>query len=198
MRQLPEQNSEEIANLSTMDTKQRKRKSKFLSLVLRHQPEQIGIQLDPAGWVDVDELLEALSSNRRGMSLEQLQAVVQQNDKQRFSFSADGKRIRASQGHSVEVDLGYESVPPPEFLLHGTPEQFLPAIRESGLKRMQRHHVHLHEDTQVATAVGQRRGKSVILKIRASEMHLAGHLFYVTPNSVWLVDQVPPEYIEFP
>lgn len=180
-----------------MDEKERKAESKFLSLVLRHKPETIGIELDEGGWIDVDVLIDALSSHNRGMSRSILEEVVRTNDKQRFSFSEDGQRIRANQGHSVEVQLGYEPAVPPETLFHGTPHQSVEAIEREGLKKMSRHHVHLHVDVDTSMAVGQRRGKPVLLRIRALDMYLAGFDFFVTPNDVWLTDYVPAEYIEF-
>jgi len=143
-------------------------------------------------------LLEAMARHGKHISRETLQFVVQTNDKQRFSFSEDGKQIRANQGHSVHVDLGYRSAKPPEILLHGTPARFAESIRQDGLKKMDRHHVHLHLDAATATAVGSRRGKPVLLKIRAREMARQGYEFFVTPNNVWLTEHVPPEFIEFP
>ncbi len=181
-----------------MTEKDTKRTSKFMSLVLRHQPEKIGIHLDEAGWVDVNELLEAMARHGKRISRETLAYVVRTNDKQRFSLSEDGRRIRANQGHSVGVDLGYIPAEPPEILLHGTPTRFLDAIRREGLKRMNRHHVHLHVDEATSIAVGTRRGKPVLLKVRALEMARQGHEFFVTPNDVWLTDHVPEEFIEFP
>src|SRR5215472_3029050 len=117
--------------------------SKFLSLILRHEPERVGLKLDSAGWIDVTELLEAVNRNGVSLTLEQLEHVVATNDKKRFAFSEDGLRIRASQGHSVGVDLQYERQTPPEFLYHGTPERFVESIRSTGLNKGQRHHVHL-------------------------------------------------------
>ncbi len=181
-----------------MNDKERKKKSKFLSLVLRHQPETIGIELDEAGWVGVDVLMSALTRHNRGMSRETLEEVVRTNDKKRFSFSEDGTRIRANQGHSVDIELGYEPATPPDILFHGTPQQFVESITAEGLKKMKRHHVHLHVDVASSTAVGRRRGRPVLLKIRAIEMHQAGHQFFVTPNDVWLTDHVPAKYIELP
>lgn len=181
-----------------MNDKERKKKSKFLSLVLRHQPDTIGIELDESGWVNVDVLMSALTRHNKGMSRAILEEVVSTNDKQRFSFNEDGTRIRANQGHSVDIELGYEPATPPETLYHGTPQQFVENIAEQGLQKMNRHHVHLHVDVETSTAVGQRRGKPVLLKIRALDMHQAGHEFFVTPNDVWLTDHVPTEYIEFP
>ncbi|MBN1911918.1 MAG: RNA 2'-phosphotransferase, partial [Pirellulales bacterium] len=171
-----------------MNEKTTKQISKFLSLVLRHQPEKIGIELDEAGWVDVDELLGAAAQHGMRISRETLDLVVHTNDKRRFSFSEDGRRIRANQGHSVEVDLGYEPADPPEVLLHGTPTRFVDTIRREGLKKMNRHHVHLHVNVATAAAVGARRGKPVLLRIRARQMAHDGHAFFVTPNDVWLTD----------
>lgn len=182
----------------TMDEKNVKRTSKFLSLVLRHQPEKIDISLDDAGWVDVDVLLRATARHGKRISRETLDYVVRTNDKQRFSFSEDERRIRANQGHSVDVDLGYKQAEPPEILLHGTPTRFIESIRRDGLKKMNRHHVHLHADEATVVAVGSRRGNPVLLKVRALEMARQGHKFFVTPNNVWLTDHVPVEFIEFP
>lgn len=185
-------------NSIDMDSKQIVRTSKFLSLVLRHRPDKIGIELDDAGWVNVDKLLQAIAGSGKPLSREQLDQIVRENDKQRFAFSEDGLRIRANQGHSIDIELDHQPAVPPEILLHGTPEKFVEPIRASGLMKMSRHHVHLHEDMEVADAVGRRRGKPVILTIRSGQMHADGHEFWVTPNKVWLVDAVPAMYIDFP
>jgi putative RNA 2'-phosphotransferase len=171
--------------------------SKFLSLVLRHKPEEIGISMDAQGWVDVEELIE--KCNRRGKSLDWvlLEEVVFTNDKQRFTFNEDSTKIRANQGHTVEVDLKLDAVEPLEFLYHGTVQKYIDAIKSDGLQRMQRQHVHLSKDLETAIKVGSRRGKPVILKINALEMHKAGHPFYVSKNGVWLCEQVPAQYIQF-
>jgi putative RNA 2'-phosphotransferase len=171
--------------------------SKFLSLILRHQPERVGLKLDGAGWVNVNELLEAMNRHGVSLSLEELKHVVATNDKRRFEFSADGLKIRASQGHSVEIDLQYQPEVPPEFLYHGTPEKFVESIRALGLNKGERHDVHLSPDAATATKVGQRRGRPVVLKIRAGDMHRAGHVFRRSANNVWLVEHVPVEFIEF-
>lgn len=173
------------------------RTSKFLSLILRHEPARVGLTLDGAGWVGVTDLLDAVNRNGVSLTLEQLKHVVATNDKKRFEFSEDGQRIRASQGHSVEVDLQYEPQVPPELLYHGTPERFLESIRATGLNKGQRHHVHLSPDPQTATKVGQRRGRAVVLTIRSGEMHRQGHVFYRSANGVWLVHHVPVRFIEF-
>jgi putative RNA 2'-phosphotransferase len=174
------------------------RTSKFLSLVLRHEPERIGLKLGEAGWVGVDELLQAVNANGVALTLAQLQYIVATSDKKRFAFSEDGQRIRANQGHSVEVDLQYPPQTPPEILYHGTATRFLDGIRKDGLQRMARHDVHLSAETKVTLQVGGRHGKPLLLKIRAGEMHRAGHVFRCSANGVWLVAQVPPQFIDFP
>ena len=179
-----------------MNAEQTKRLSKFLSLILRHQPEVVGVELDESGWVEVDVLLAALNAHGKAATREMLEHVVSTSDKQRFALSDDGLWIRANQGHSVEVELGYQPAEPPELLYHGTPEKFVASITASGLNRGQRHHVHLSPTEETARAVGSRRGKPVILRIRAHEMHAAGHAFYQTPNGVWLTEHVPPQLID--
>jgi putative RNA 2'-phosphotransferase len=173
------------------------RTSKFLSLILRHEPERVELKLDQAGWVNVNQLLTAVNRHGVPLTLEQLKHVVATNDKKRFALSEDGMRIRASQGHSVEVDLQYERKTPPEFLYHGTPERFVDSIRTTGLNKGQRHHVHLSPDPQTASKVGQRRGRPVVLTIRSGEMHRQGHVFCRSANGVWLVDHVPAQFIAF-
>ena len=158
-----------------MNPDQTKRTSKFLSLVLRHQPQTIGIKLDSSGWVSVDELLAAINRHPNNIKLNRksLEQVVVSNDKQRFEFNEGLSSIRARQGHSVSVDLGYPPATPPETLLHGTPRKFVAPILETGIKKMNRHHVHLHTDQKTATAVGARRGVSVLLSVRSGDMHLS-------------------------
>jgi len=173
------------------------RVSKFLSLVLRHQPEKVGVTLDREGWVSVSRLLEALEAHGLRLTLDELLEVVRANDKQRFSFSPDGLSIRANQGHSVKVELGYEPLPPPPTLYHGTAERFLPSIERQGLSRGRRHHVHLSEQEATAVAVGRRYGRPVILSIASGAMHADGHLFFRSANGVWLTEHVPVRYITF-
>lgn len=172
--------------------------SKFLSLVLRHQPETIGIQLDAQGWVRVSDLLVALSNAKFSLSLDELQEVVRTSDKKRFSFSEDGELIRANQGHSIQIDLGYEQAIPPPVLFHGTAERFVASIQCQGLIKGQRHHVHLSTNTETALKVGQRYGRPVLLIISSERMSKEGYLFFRSANDVWLTDHVPVEYIEFP
>ena len=169
--------------------------SKFLSLVLRHQPETIGVSLDPNGWIDVEVLLLALAQHGRQLSREDLERLVRESDKQRFALSEDGNRIRANQGHSVEVDLALAPQTPPEILYHGTVDRFLDSILSTGLRKGDRHHVHLSANLETAEKVGQRRGKPVILQIRSGDMHRAGFSFFLSDNGVWLVDHVPAEWI---
>lgn len=169
--------------------------SKFLSLILRHRPDVVGIALDAEGWVPVEDLLAACAQYGRAVSREQLDAVVRTNDKQRFALSADGSRIRANQGHSLQVDLGLVPVEPPELLYHGTVPRFLESIRRGGLTKGNRHHVHLSPDIQTATKVGQRRGRPIVLVIETGRMFRDGHTFYRSENGVWLTDAAPPGYI---
>ena len=170
--------------------------SKFLSLVLRHHPEKIGLTLDEAGWVPVSDLLQACNRHGLPLSLAELQAVVASNNKARFSFSSDGTLIRANQGHSIAVNLGYEPVEPPEYLFHGSATRFLPAIQEKGLIKGKRHHVHLSPDVTTARQVGQRHGRPVILRVHSGAMHGDGYAFYLSSNGVWLVEAVPSQYLE--
>lgn len=170
--------------------------SKFLSLVLRHDPGKVGIALDEAGWVDVDILLVALQKKKPGYTRDVLNEVVETNDKKRFAFSGDGKRIRASQGHSVAVELNLPTVTPPPVLFHGTAERNLESIRRQGLLRGQRHHVHLSADEETARRVGMRHGRPVVLRIDAARMAQEGFSFHLAENGVWLVEAVAPSYIE--
>lgn len=173
--------------------------SKFLSLVLRHQPEVVGMKLDPEGWLPIDELIQNANRTGNELSLELLHEVVASCEKKRFSLSDDGLKIRANQGHSVpDVELNLEQSTPPELLFHGTVAAFIDSIREKGLLKRARNHVHLSADIETAKKVGARRGKPVILTIRSKAMHESGHLFYLSANGVWLTDAVPAQFIEFP
>ncbi|MBJ6110300.1 RNA 2'-phosphotransferase [Hymenobacter sp. BT523] len=179
-----------------MDTKQAIRLSKFLSLHLRHQPAAIGLSLQEGGWVGVAELLAACAAHGTPISPAELAEIVEGSDKKRFAFDAAGTRIRAQQGHSVEVDLQLAPAVPPPVLYHGTAPAALPAIRREGLQKMDRHHVHLSPDEETARRVGARRGRPVILKIDAAGLHAAGGVFYESGNGVWLVDAVPHSFIQ--
>jgi putative RNA 2'-phosphotransferase len=172
--------------------------SKLLSFVLRHEPQTIGLVLDGNGWADIDELLTKCRAHGKPLTRELLNTIVSSNKKQRFAISEDGTRIRANQGHSIEVDLAYAPATPPPRLFHGTVAAALSAIRHAGLLKMQRHHVHLSPDEETARVVAMRRGKPCILRIDAANMNTDGHVFYLSTNGVWLTEHVPPRYIEFP
>jgi putative RNA 2'-phosphotransferase len=172
--------------------------SKFLSLILRHNPDKIGLTLDENGWAEIEVLIQRANQNGRRLTRPLLDRVVADNDKQRFAISDDGLRIRASQGHSVEIDLALAPSEPPKVLYHGTASRFVESIRAGGLHSGNRQHVHLSLDIQTATKVGQRHGKPVILVVRSGEMSSAGHKFYLSDNGVWLTELVPVEFIDFP
>jgi putative RNA 2'-phosphotransferase len=169
--------------------------SKYLAKYLRHAPQEIGLTLQPGGWVPVDDLLIAAGTNGFPISYDELVECVETNDKQRYAFDVSGEMIRANQGHSVEVDLQLQEREPPEILYHGTVERFLPSILENGLVRGRRHHVHLSKDVETAHRVGARRGKPIILSVETGKMRRDGHTFYLSTNGVWLVGSVPPEYL---
>jgi putative RNA 2'-phosphotransferase len=180
--------------MSANDTKT----SKFLSLVLRHQPEQIGLTLDANGWALVSDLIERSKCASVYLTADGISEIVRASDKQRFALSDDGTKIRANQGHSLKVDRALEPKEPPEFLFHGTAGRFLEAIDLQGLKPMSRQHVHLSADEATARKVGQRHGKPVVLRIKSGEMHRAGRAFYLSANGVWLTDRVDTEFLEIP
>ncbi|WP_199331196.1 MULTISPECIES: RNA 2'-phosphotransferase [unclassified Calothrix] len=170
--------------------------SKFLSKYLRHQPESLGIKLESGGWVNVQELLAACAKHQFPITLQELQEVVANNDKKRFSFDSTGTLIRANQGHSVEVDLQLEPLTPPNVLYHGTGHKSVESIMQTGIAKMSRHHVHLSADIATAKTVGARHGRPVVFAIDAASMYQAGYQFYCSDNGVWLVDNVPPEYLQ--
>lgn len=171
--------------------------SKLLSLVLRHHPEKVGVQLDERGWVSVCALVEGFQKHGHPeFTLETLDEIVRTNDKKRFEYDVTATMIRACQGHSVNVDLGLTPAEPPIVLYHGTVGQNVKSIQEKGIVRGSRVHVHLSVDKETAVSVGLRRGRPVILTILAQAMHRAGLPFYRAANGVWLTDYVPAEYIE--
>lgn len=170
-------------------------KSKFLALILRHDPSTIGVKIDSNGWVNVKEFLEKSNSYGVPFTIEELKNIVRNDNKQRYSFNEDGTLIRANQGHSITVDVELKETEPPKLLYHGTVDRFLPSIKENGLKKMSRLHVHLSEDFRTAERVGSRRGTPIILKILAKEMFQDGFKFYLSENNVWLTEEVPSKYI---
>ncbi|MFE7897105.1 RNA 2'-phosphotransferase [Streptomyces sp. NPDC057424] len=179
-----------------MDERRTVKVSKYLSKHLRHQPERIGLTLDEAGWAEIDTLIAAAATHGFRFTRDELDHVVAANDKRRFAV--EGTRIRASQGHSVGVDLGLPTATPPAHLYHGTVARNLDAIQDEGLRPMNRHAVHLSADRETATRVGARRGRPVVLGVDAAAMHADGHVFHVSANGVWLIPAVPPRYLRFP
>jgi putative RNA 2'-phosphotransferase len=172
------------------------RLSKSLSYWLRHRPDAAGLVLDNQGWADVGAVLASLSRSGAPVALDRLRSMIDGNDKQRFELSPDGERIRARQGHSVPVALGWPSLLPPELLYHGTVKRSLDLILEQELRPMQRHHVHLSPDVDTARRVGSRRGVPVILAVKARELGATGTPFFLTANDVWLTEAVPPRFLE--
>ena len=170
--------------------------SKFLSLILRHRPEVIGITLDKEGWASTEELIAKLQEKGREVDLAALQEVVRNCEKQRFKLSPDNRKIRASQGHSVSIELGLPAIIPPLFLYHGTAIKNKKSILQAGLNKRNRQHVHLSADKDTAIKVGQRHGKPFVFVIDTGKMHKAGIPFYQADNGVWLTDYVAPEYIK--
>ncbi|MCC8076474.1 MAG: RNA 2'-phosphotransferase [Clostridiales bacterium] len=172
-----------------------KNTSKYLCRILRHHPEDIGITLDEHGWAEVDELIAGVNRTHP-LTMETLEQLVREDEKQRYSFNEDKTLIRANQGHSVPVDVELEEVEPPEILYHGTGQKFTASIDEQGLLRMSRLYVHLTADYAAAKKRGQCRGKPVVYRVLSSKMHADGFRFYRSVNSVWLTKAVPAHYLE--
>ena len=181
---------------SNRERKRLNRIGRFIIKALRHKPEELGITLDEQGWVEIDVLLGALRDRGQEITGGQLEHLVSTSDKQRFAVDESGEKIRANQGHSVDVDLGYESQAPPEYLYHGTNEESIQDILDTGVQKMKRHAVHLSEDLDTAIKVGERRGKLLILRIQSSKMYEDGLTFQLSDNNVWLTDNIPIKYIE--
>ena len=169
---------------------------RFISLVLRHDPGAAGIKLDRNGYCDVAGLIKGAAKKYPGFSMEDLERIVENNNKQRYAFNEDKTKIRARQGHSIQgIDLGLTAVSPPELLYYGTSEASAAGIKDEGIKKMSRHMVHLSADIQTAEKVGARHGKPYIFTVRAGEMHRDGYEFFLSENGVWLTGFVPPEYL---
>ncbi|NDO47650.1 RNA 2'-phosphotransferase [Clostridium sp. MD294] len=168
---------------------------RFISMVLRHKPESIGIVLDEYGYTDVKELLKAMNEKGKYIDMAMLERIVAENDKKRYSFNKDHTKIRANQGHSVAVDLQLKPKIPPKILYHGTATIFLESIQKKGLLKMSRQYVHLSKDIQTAVKVGQRHGKVVVLNVNAEKMVKHGYQFYLSDNGVWLCEKVPCQYL---
>ena len=169
--------------------------SKYISLILRHKPEVIGMQLDANGWVNVEELLAGIGS-KYPINFKILEEIVRTDNKQRYSFNEDKTKIRANQGHSIQVDVGLSAMEPPEILYHGTAERFSASIEEKGLLPGNRLYVHLSSDTETAEKVGRRHGKPVIYLVNAGQMRQDGYIFFQSANGVWLTKMVPAQYLK--
>ena len=169
---------------------------KFLSLILRHSPELIGIEMDSQGWVNIKELISKCAAKGKRFSMADLEEIVETNNKRRYSFNEDKTKIRANQGHSIDVDLEFSPVEPPEILYHGTAESFYNSIMEKGIIKKNRQHVHLSDNRTTAHNVGARHGKPLILRVLSGEMHTDGIEFFLSENGVWLTDYIDPKYIE--
>ncbi len=182
-----------LGDTGAVDARRLVKVSKYLSRHLRHDPDRLGLELESGGWVDVDALLAACADRGFALSRAELDEVVARNDKRRFAFDDGGRRIRASQGHSVPVDLGLEPVQPPAELFHGTSESRVEPILRDGLRPMGRRHVHLSPDVATARRVGARHGRPAVLTVAADALAAAGHVFLRSDNGVWLTDHVPPE-----
>lgn len=167
---------------------------KFICLILRHKPEVIGIELDKNGWANIDELIEGVKKKYPDFNREKLEHIVETDNKQRYSVSGDKSKIRARQGHSINVDVELKELEPPEFLYHGTADRFLDSIMKKGLVPGSRLYVHLSKDEETAVKVGKRHGKPAVLKIETGKMAEDGFKFYLSENGVWLTKSVPPEY----
>ena len=169
-----------------MDDKELKRMGKYVSMLLRHHPEEAGVIIDEHGWTDVKDLIE---------TEELLHQMAFGPDKQRYEFSEDGKKVRAVHGHSIKVDLGYSELEPPESLYHGTAEKYRESIEETGLEKRSRQYVHLFENIEQAKDVGRRHGKLVLYRVDSQKMYRDGYIFYRSTNGVWLTEAVPKEYL---
>lgn len=169
--------------------------SKYISLILRHKPEVIGITLDDHGWADTQALIEGVNRTHP-LTMELLEEIVRTDEKQRYSFNADKSRIRANQGHSIPIDADHAETEPPETLYHGTGEKSVASIEREGLRPMSRLYVHLSPDTETARSVGSRHGKPVIFIVLAGEMHRSGYRFYRSANGVWLTKEVPVRFLK--
>ncbi len=172
-----------------------KETSKYMSLILRHKPETIGISLDEHGWANVDKLIAGISKTHE-INMDILEEIVSSDEKQRYSFNDDKTKIRANQGHSIQVDVELEEKEPPMILWHGTGEKFVASIDEQGLIPKSRLYVHLSQDEETAFKVGTRHGKPVLYMVKAADMFKDGYKFYLSKNGVWLTKEVPVKYLE--
>ncbi|MEL6728282.1 MAG: RNA 2'-phosphotransferase [Pseudomonadota bacterium] len=172
-----------------------KKHSKRLSYILRHAPEDVGLTLGDGGWVSIDELISGFQKKGWAITRDELDYVVEANEKKRFTISSDGFQIRAAQGHSVKINHDLQATKPPAYLYHGTAKRHMDAILREGLRPMSRQHVHLSVDVATAEKVGQRHGKPVVLFVASGKMSSAGFDFFCADNGVWLTDEVPAEFL---
>lgn len=170
--------------------------SRYISLILRHKPDVIGITLDEHGWANVNDLILGVEKNNPGFNMEVLEEIVKTDSKQRYSFNEDKTLIRANQGHSIPVDVELEEKEPPEFLYHGTGEKNVTSINQQGLIPKSRLYVHLSKDIETAKNVGKRHGKEVVYLVNSKQMYEDGYKFYLSVNGVWLTKQVPVKYLQ--
>ena len=182
-----------MEGIHVMNEKEKTSASRFISLILRHDPQKIDITLEHDGWADTDALLEGMNRAGYRVSLEELKEIVTTNNKQRFKFSDDYTKIRANQGHSVNVDVDLKEIEPPSVLYHGTATKYVQSIKNEGLISKSRLHVHLSSDKETAAKVGARHGKAVVLTIDSARMSKNGFKFYLSDNNVWLTNAVPVE-----
>lgn len=169
--------------------------SKYMSLILRHKPEVIGICIDEHGWANVEKLIQGIAKNNPGFNMEALEEIVKTDNKQRYSFNDDKTLIRANQGHSIQVDVELEEKEPPNVLYHGTGEKYVTSIDKNGLIPKSRLYVHLSRDIETARAVGKRHGKEIIYSFNSAQMHKDGYKFYLSKNGIWLTKKVPMKYL---
>ncbi|ENY8380922.1 RNA 2'-phosphotransferase [Clostridioides difficile] len=182
---------DEVKSMSKKD-----KLSIFISLILRHKPETIGIKLDDYGYADVNELIEKINNTGRNINIEILEQIVKEDNKQRYSFNDARSKIRANQGHSINVNVELKELEPPKYLYHGTATRFLENIKNEGIIKQSRLYVHLSRDIDTAVKVGKRHGTPVILKINTGKMYENGYKFYLSENNVWLCEHIPFEYVE--
>ncbi|HFL2422519.1 TPA: RNA 2'-phosphotransferase [Clostridioides difficile] len=168
----------------------------FISLILRHKPETIGIKLDDYGYADVNELIEKINNTGRNINIEILEQIVKEDNKQRYSFNDDRSKIRANQGHSINVNVELRELEPPKYLYHGTATRFLDNIKNEGIIKQSRLYVHLSRDIDITVKVGKRHGTPVVLKINTGKMYENGYKFYLSENNIWLCKYIPFEYVE--
>lgn len=169
--------------------------SRFISFILRHKPEEIGLTLDAHGWAKVTDLINGINRSGRRIDMSVLEEIVRTDDKQRYSFNEDKTKIRANQGHSIKVDVEFKELEPPDTLYHGTARKSFDSITRHGIKPMSRQWVHMSKDYETAVQVGSRHGEPVILVVNAKKMHEAGIKFYLSENGVWLTEYIDPKYI---